>query len=100
MKVRSSALALKRAIEEVATVELDTRLRGRDTQHASTGWFVNLRCLGKAGPWGIEHPVVIVAFAKVQLLIVSFNVFSDACRVAEIKWRRSYRLQFAGRNQG
>ena len=48
---------------------------------------------------GVQHEVVVVAFAVVQLLIFRANALADGVGLAEIEWRAFHGLQLAGRNQ-
>ena len=47
-----------------------------------------------------EHPVVVVALAELELLVVLVDAGADGGGLAEVKRRAVHGRQFAGRDQG
>src|SRR6266567_1920981 len=84
------------SIKEVASIKLYARLIGYDFKHPSVRRIVNFRRYGAV----IEHKIVIVAVALLQLLVVVINARSDRGRFAEIEGCPLNLRQFAGRNRG
>src|SRR5262249_17520722 len=97
--VHPAALPFYRAIQEVARVKLQSRLRGKDFQHASRAWLCYAGHQSELAYGLIEYPVVIVSFAKFELLIILIDArpYSGGC--AEIKRCAIHRAQFACRDQ-
>ena len=87
MNVRDAALAFERTIQKVATVELDPGLRRVDAQHAAAGGLVDFSGFGDFARLRIEHPVMVVALAEPDLLVVSVDAVTDARGFLEIEWR-------------
>ena len=86
------------SIKEVAGIELNARLRCLDCHFAAALRISNDGGHTQRTGVAIEHPVVIVAAAELQLLVVVVNPRSDHFRLAKIKRRARHRGN-AGRNQ-
>ena len=97
--VRFPALAFDRAVQEIAAVKLDSRLIGRDFQHAPAAWIVEFGGFRQFPALAVQHPVMVIAMTPVQLFIVRVNPRSNGGRFAKIKGRRFHRLQLTRRNQ-
>ena len=68
--ILDALLADRRAVEEIAGVKLDSGLRGVDAEgDAGSGGCESGRLLGDVA-LGVEHPVVVVALAENDLLVV------------------------------
>ena len=89
---KHAALTRGLAIHEIARIELQTRLRGANFQRAAAGGVgehggqAQRRCLR-----AVEHPVVIVAVAERELLVVGLDAAADDMRRAEIERRAGNR---------
>ena len=72
--------------EEIAAVELQAGLVGEDLQEASAMWLID-SCIQYNTVTGleVEHPVMVVSVAEVQLLIVGIYPLAYRVRLAEIK---------------
>ena len=103
LAVLPAARADERAVEEVAGVELDPGLgrsrssaRGRSPGRAAARPGAARR---RAGP--VEHPVVVVAAAEHELLVVARGAARRSrASVAEVERRAGHRVDRAGRDQG
>src|SRR6185295_2305055 len=73
--VHPSRLAGQRAVQKIAGVELDARLGGGHVEHASAGRFLEPcrvmqgRSCGPADRT-VQHPVMVVAVAVLQLRMI------------------------------
>lgn len=97
--VSGTALALQRSVEEVSCVELDARLGSGDAEHAPGRWFIDFGGLEKLAGWRVEHPVMIVAFAEADLLVVGVDVVADSRRLGEIERSIRYWAKLTGGDQ-
>ena len=72
--------------EEIAAVELQAGLIGEDLQEASAMWLID-SCIQYNTVTGleVEHPVMVIAMAEVQLLVVGIYPLAYRVRLAEIK---------------
>src|SRR5215469_6511695 len=99
MVVNLTAGAGNASVEEVASIELDSRLIGEYFQHAPcrrlVGFGRQLYFLASA----LEHPILVVSVSQFQLLVVGINARPNDGRFEEVEWRASHRRQFAGGNQ-
>ena len=82
--IRNSPFPLDRAIQKVAGVKLDPGLIGQNLQHAPTARLIDFRCLRKFAAAAIEYPIVIVAMAFFQLIVIIVNSCAHGGRLAEI----------------
>ncbi len=89
-----SALAVNGPVEKIAGVELHAGLRGQDFQNAAAGRLLDT--YGEAQALPVQNPVVIVAVAELQLLIIRFDALADRDRLAEIEWRAGDGAKLAG----
>ena len=87
------------AVEKISRVELHTGLCGRDFQHAPAGGFVHTCSQGKAVPFAVDDPVVVVAVTKNHLIVAVVDARADFSGRGEIEWRSFYRTEFPGRDQ-
>lgn len=87
LDIRFVGFPAKPAVKEVAAVKLDARRIGVNCQHSAGAWFVHLRGQPKVGVGSaVDHPVVVVAVAKLQLQMGLSDVASDRFRSREVKW--------------
>ncbi len=91
------AFAFRRAVQEITAVKLNARLRGRNLQHAVGDGFLHSSRELNAG--SIQHPIVVVALAQVQLLIVRGDPRADGLGLSKVERRSRDVTQFASRNQ-
>src|SRR5258705_668605 len=75
--VHFAAYAGERAIEKISRVELHSGLRGPNLHHSPGAGFVDLRAQTHHSHSSIEHKVVIVTFAELQLLIRFVDARTD-----------------------
>src|SRR4051794_17311973 len=101
--VHSAAFAGDGAVQEIAGIELQTWLGGRDLHRATTRRLDDSRrkkqrvCRG-AVP--IQHPVVVVAVAVANLGVLPLvDSRSDCRRRAEVEWRALHGRDLARRYQ-
>src|SRR5580704_7510058 len=94
-----AAFTFDRSVQEVSTVELDSRLISQNFQQAPARWIIELRGFPQRSTFTIEDPVVVVAMAAMNLFIVGVNPRADSCGLAKIKRSRFHRFQFASRNE-
>src|SRR5205814_2411994 len=99
MHIGCFALTFQGAVKEVAAVKLDAGLGGVDAQQAAGSGLIYFRSFSDLAACPVEYPVMIVAFAEMELLVVRFNPVADPGGLLEIKWRRGYWPEFAGGNQ-
>src|SRR5260370_23487064 len=94
-----AALALDRAIQKISSVKLNARLVCEDFEYAPAGGLLDAR--GQARPCAIliEHPVVIVALAELQFVVIPFHARTNRRRLTEIERRAAHRAQFSRWNQ-
>ncbi len=95
-----TALSHNTPIKVVARVELDSRLRRQDFQHTSR-FRLNGACrqFQAVAAVPVKHEVVIVADAKLQLLVLFVNALARSSWLSKIEWRSFDTLQLAGRDQ-
>src|SRR5690349_18257282 len=100
MVVDFSAFAGDRAIQEVAGVELNTRLIGENLQNAPTLGLISLgREKHAAFPPAIQYPVVVISLAEFDLLIVGVNASTDGGWLGEIEGGAFHGTKLASRDQ-
>src|SRR5438128_801801 len=98
--VDPSTLAQDRTVEKVSTVELQSGFCRQNLQHASA---VRLEHRGHYTEFArlfVDHPIMVVAIAELQLLVVRVNARTDGGRCTKIERRALYRAQLAIRDQG
>ena len=98
--VVNSALSVSTAIQKISGIDLDAGLGRGNFQDPPSGGFIEGG--GKAGLifyTGVQHPIVIVAVAKLQLFVILVNARADSRGFAEIKRSACDGTKFAGRNQ-
>ena len=76
-----AALAMNRPIEKVAGVKLQPRFRGQHVHHAPALRLVDFRRLRQSADILIQHPIVIVSAAILELLIVLLDARANRRRV-------------------
>src|SRR5437667_1943495 len=81
--IDSTAFASQCAVEEVARIELQARLRREHFQHAARRWFFHPREQAERAARFVEHPIMIVALAELKLLIRLIDPRSDGRRRSE-----------------
>src|ERR1700722_19419603 len=91
------AVLAANAIEEIPGIELDARLCSRHFEHPAGMRIISLRCRReRPGGSAIEHPIVIVAFSELQLLVILVDAGADEGGGGEVK-RSSFDIsQFPG----
>src|ERR1700686_5175753 len=98
--VALAILALHASVQEISRVELQTRLGGRYLQHSPGLRIVSFRRYKQcARRFLVQHPIVIVAFAKLQLRVVLIDPRANGSRMQEIERRVAHLAKLAGRNQ-
>src|SRR2546422_749500 len=85
--INPAAFALEGAIEKVAGVELQTRLAREHFQHASGGRFGNARNHTKFSQGFVDHPIMIVAVAELELFVWLVDARADGGWFAKIQRR-------------
>ena len=99
MQILLAAVANERSVEEVARVELHARF-GRPNLHQPSGVrFIYRHRLAQSAGFAIEHEVVVIAAAVLDLLIVCADARADRRRLAEVKRRSLDRRKLARRNE-
>src|SRR5436190_3347411 len=93
--VNYAAFPRNSAIQVVGGIELQAGLRCEDFEEASSSWLMHARCEFEFARFLIEHPIVVVAFADFELLIILIDPGADRGRFAEIKGRSLDRAKFA-----
>src|SRR5215470_4290983 len=78
-------LACNRSIQKVAGIELHAWFVGQHLKNAATRWIVNFSSFSELFASAVEHPVVIVAVALLDLIVVSVNSGTHSARLAEVK---------------
>ena len=98
--VGRAAFPVDRAIEKISRVKLDSRLRRPHFQFPP-GLRIHHRGgqRGLAAAWAVEHPIVIVAMAKFQLLFIIPDARTNCRGLVEIECRARHRAQFPCGNQ-
>src|SRR4030088_2863776 len=86
-------------IQKITSVELHSRLRGRDFQHSTASWLIDASGQGHVVSCAVDHEIVIIAMAKRQLLIVVVDASAYFCRGGEVERRSFDGSQFTGRNK-
>src|SRR4029450_6950261 len=89
------------AVEEVAGVELDAGLDGQDLEHPPAPRVLQPGRQLQPGAVPVEHPVVVVAAAELQLLeAVVADALADPGRPGEVHRRAGHRVDGPGGDQG
>ncbi len=87
LRVDLAALAGDRAIEEVAGVELHSRLRGGHLHRAAGRRLVDAHDTLEPGRRAREDHVVVVAAAEGDLWMIGVNACANRRGLAEVEWR-------------
>ena len=98
VRIRNAALPFDRAIQKISGIKLNSGLIGQDLQHAPTAGLIDFGRLRKLAA-AVQHPVVIVAVALFQLIVVVVNSCAHSGRFAEIKRSSGDGCQLSGGNQ-
>ena len=101
VNVHVAGFADDRAVEEIARVELNARLRRAEVERAASRRLDDACRVGQASrpiP-AIEHLVVIVAAAEANLLVRCADPGAHRDRHAEVERRTGDRRQLARRNE-
>ncbi len=82
-------------IEKISRVELNSGLGGQHLQHAAAQWLFDAsrQLEPVAGP--AQHPIVVIAFAELQLFIVVADARADGRGLAKIERRAVDRAKLA-----
>src|SRR5215211_4770989 len=89
------------AVEEVARVELDAGLVGEDLQHPPAARVLQPGRQLQPGAAPVEHPVVVVAAADLELLeAVVTDALADPGRTGEVHRRAGHRVDGPRGDQG
>src|SRR5258708_7985965 len=99
MPVNLPTLARNGAVQEISRVKLHAGLVGPDLHDAARSRLINFRRLGQFAPATVEHPVVVVSLALLELVIIVVNARSNGGQLAEIEWRAFHWRQFSPRNE-
>ena len=98
LPINFSAFSNNTAVQKIARVKLQARLRGKDFQYSPRGGFVNsggsLHCFGT----GAQNEVMIKSAREFQLLVIAVNSRSDARCLRKIHRGIRDALNLAGRN--
>ena len=98
MLVNMAGFACDCAVEEIAGVELQPGLRRRDIERSAALRILELR--GVTQPRvAIQDPVMVVALAVLDLLVIRVDARADRGRLAEVERRAVDGCELAGRNQ-
>src|SRR5690348_3289907 len=99
--VGDAALAVDAAVEEIAAVKLNARLRGQDFQFPSRFFVVNAGGEDEAGlVIAIQDEIVVVALAEFELLVVVIDARADGRGFAKIEGSACDIFEFSGGNEG
>ena len=90
-----ACLALESAIQEVATVKLNSGLRRVHRHHAARLRFGDTRGKAKLSSGAVHNEIVIVTFPELQLFVVCCDTFSNRVGPAKVEWSSLNFLQFA-----
>lgn len=103
VRIHLATLALDGAVEEVAGIELHTRLRGEQLQDATGLRVTHLSRNFADITLGIQRPVEIkptlFRLSEFQLRMIRLDVRADRGWFAEVHRRAGHGCQFAGRDQ-
>src|SRR4051812_10670134 len=94
-----AALALDRAVEEIARVELDPGLRRRDFHCPAALRIGEARGELEASAFAIQHEVMVVALAERELRVLVIDARADCRSLAEIEGGALNGRELARRNQ-
>src|ERR1700758_4866854 len=94
--VDMAVLTDNRTVKEIASVELDAGLRGRDFEHTSASGLVGARRQREAVAFAVDDPVVVVAVAEDDLFVRVVDAGADPGGSGEIERRALDRAEFAG----
>src|SRR5271156_3336741 len=84
-RVHLAAFAVDRSVQEIAGVKLQARLRGHYFKNAAADRLLDAR--GQAQSASVQHPVVIVAMAELQLLVIGFDSRTYASGFSKVERR-------------
>src|ERR1700744_3345768 len=99
LSVVAASVPFYSAVEKIAGVELDAGLVGENLQPPASRRLVDFSRERDFSIRRIENPIVIVAVAELELLIVGIDARADGGGFREVERCTSYGLQFACRNQ-
>src|SRR3982750_465004 len=98
LSVDSSTFPDDRPIKKISRVELQPGLGGGDFHGPATGRFDDEGGPFQARTGAIEHPVVVVAGAVLELRVLEPNPITDCLWRSEIERRAFDRCQLTRRN--
>jgi hypothetical protein len=93
-----AALPDERAIQLVARIELDARLRRGDLQSPARPGLDNARRRRQALPASSKNEVVVVSHAEAHLLVIRVDARANRRLLPEVEGRSVDGRQLAGRN--
>jgi len=101
MPVHLSLFTLHCTVQEISGVKLHARLGRQDIHDPAAGRLIHFHCQRRPCRAGffVQHPVVIVAFAKFELLVVRVDARADGRLFRKIERCSCHRLQLARRYQ-
>src|SRR5437868_10511931 len=83
--VGRTALAFERAVQKVSRIELGSRLGSGDAKPAPARGLIDFGCVEELATWRVEHPVVVIAFAEADLLVIGIDAVADSGGLSEIQ---------------
>ena len=87
------------SVEEVAGIELSSRLCGEHLHIPAADRIVQ-RCSQDQGTWFlVENPTVVITYSRLYLRVIVVNPLSYDFRCCEIKWSAFHIFELAGRNK-
>src|ERR1700682_2327454 len=97
--IHLAALSTDGAVQEIACVELDAGLGGKHLEHAPADRFFHARREPERAPARVQHPIVVVSFSQLQLLVSLLDSRPNWSGLAEIEGCSRYSAKFSERNQ-
>src|SRR6185436_14372022 len=97
LAISYAVFSMQGSIEKIASVELHARFGGEHFHHATRRWVANACSHFQAATSTVEHEIVVVAFSKLQLLVLVVDSGADGRGLAKIKRSPLHAFQFTRR---
>src|SRR4030081_2947986 len=87
------------AVQKIAGIKLHSGLIGPHLHYAPGRRLINFGSLSQLASAAVQHPIVVVAFATTQLLIVVVDASADRSGFAKVERSAVHSGEFSGGNK-
>src|SRR5579871_2377670 len=93
------AVLAMHSVEKITGVELHSRFGGVHFQHSAGSRVISAAHKHESRAFAVNHEVVVIAPAELNLFILLANSRANLFRFSEIEWSSMHTGDFAGGNQ-